>query len=101
MRRWTIPLSLAVLISCAGSGWAQGVCGDREKIVAALEQGYGERKSAVALTDSGGLVELYVAADGSWTLLYTVPAGLTCFLAAGEAWESWAARPDSPKTRVH
>ncbi len=101
MWRWTFPLSLVVLISCAGSGWAQGVCGDREKIVAALEQAYGERKSAVALTGSGGLVELYVAADGSWTLLYTVPAGPTCLLAAGEAWESLAASPNPPKTRVH
>jgi hypothetical protein len=96
-----ILCALAGLIFCSGSGRAQGVCGDRDEIVAALEQTYGERKTAVALSGGGGLVELYTAADGRWTLLYTAPAGPTCLLAAGEAWQSWATPVETPKTRTH
>ena len=92
---------MAGLLFCSNAGWAQGVCDDRADIVATLELAYGERKAAVALSGSGGLVELYTADDGSWTLLYTVPDGLTCLLAAGEAWESWAPAPVTPHVRTH
>lgn len=33
------------------------------------------------------LVELYVSATGSYTILTTAPLGLTCILSTGEGWE--------------
>ncbi|MDH3704152.1 MAG: hypothetical protein OEU46_22875 [Alphaproteobacteria bacterium] len=101
MRQWIYFCALAGLLSCSDAGRAQGVCDDRADIVATLEHAYGERKVAVALSVSGGLVELYTAVDGSWTLLYTVPDGPTCLLAAGEAWESWVPAPVTPETKFH
>lgn len=101
MRQWSYFCALAGLLFCSDAGRAQGLCDDRADIVATLEHAYGERKVAVALSGSGGLVELYTAVDGSWTLLYTVPDGPTCLLAAGEAWERWAPAPVTPDTRTH
>lgn len=34
------------------------------------------------------LTELYLSPTGSWTLLTTAPAGMTCILASGEGWEN-------------
>lgn len=80
---------------------AQSVCGDRDEIVDALDRAHGERKTAVALAASGGVVELFTAADGGWTLLYTLPGGVACLLAVGEAWEAWRPAPVEPRTRTH
>lgn len=67
---------------------AQMVCGERKEIVKALEEGHEEQKTAAGLTGSGGLVELFTADTGSWTLLMTLPTGLTCLLSSGSNWES-------------
>ncbi len=101
MRRWILICTFAGLFSCSEFGQAQGVCGSRVEIAAALEHAYSERKAAMALSGSGGLVELYMAADGRWTLLYSMPGGPTCFLAAGEAWENWTPEAETPETKTH
>ena len=93
--------AFAALFSWSGSGQAQAACGSRNEIAAALERDHGERPAAIGLSGGGALVELYTAADGSWTLLYTVPGGPSCLLAAGEAWEGRSAAAQTPKPRSH
>lgn len=67
------------------------VCGERAGIVEALENGHQEQKAAAGLTGNGGLIELFTAETGSWTLLMTVPGGPTCLLSTGQDWEhDWA-----------
>ena len=51
------------------------------------------------LSGSGGLVELYTAATGTWTLLLTIPGGPTCLLGSGDEWEGWKPSFD-PKDRT-
>ncbi len=68
---------------------SQMVCGERVEIVKALESGHQEQKTAAGLSGNGGLVELFTAVEGSWTLLLTVPGGPTCLLGSGEDWEGW------------
>ena len=72
---------------------AQMVCGERQEIVRALESGHKERQAGVAISGSGGLVELFKSRGGrTWTLLLTIPGGPTCLLGSGENWE--ALEPD-------
>jgi hypothetical protein len=61
-------------------------CGERAPIVSALKNRYGESLSAFGLAGDGSLVELYVSASGSWTLLVTAPRGATCLVAGGHDW---------------
>lgn len=98
MRPWILFGAFAALVSWSGSGQAQGACGSLDEIAAALERTHGERQAARGLSGGGALVELFTATDGSWTLLYTLPGGPTCLLAAGEAWESRSAAAAAPKT---
>ena len=83
-------LAAAVLTTVAATpAAAQSVCGERVEIVNALEAAHKERKAAAGLSGNGGVVELFTAINGTWTLLLTLPGGPTCMLGAGEAWEGW------------
>lgn len=63
-------------------------CAERGKALDHLARKYGEAAVARGLASNGGLVELLTAADGeTWSLLITLPDGVTCLIAAGESWE--------------
>jgi hypothetical protein len=66
---------------------AQTVCGDREKMIHHLGDGYKESRSGIGLAANGSVVELFTAETGSWTMLATVPGGPTCVMGSGEGWE--------------
>lgn len=81
-------LALLAVLLLAPPAAAQDACADRDLVAARLFGGYGERRIASGLASHGGLVELYRAGSGSWTLLIVRPNGLACLIAAGEAWQS-------------
>lgn len=62
-------------------------CEKRADIVSKLKTKYGEVRRGAGLESETGVVELYVAKSGSWTLLVTLPNGLSCPVAVGEAWQ--------------
>jgi hypothetical protein len=66
---------------------AQGVCGERTKILKQLQQGYEEQPVGMGLAANGAVLEVLTSEAGSWTILVTLPQGATCILATGESWE--------------
>lgn len=79
-------LTAAVLISTAN---AQAVCGKRTEIVKQLSKKYGETRRSVGLQRGRGVVEVYASEKtGTWTILITNARGLSCLMAAGEAFEA-------------
>ncbi|MEM9736358.1 MAG: hypothetical protein AAF908_07110 [Pseudomonadota bacterium] len=74
------------------------LCGKREQIVKQLEGRYGEAPTAIGLADGAGVMEIYAnPTSGSWTIVITNPQGLTCLMAAGQAFERMEIAPgDSP-----
>ena len=64
------------------------VCDDRTKIVSSLSNDYKETRESIGLANSGSVVEVFSATDGSWSMIVTRPDGLTCLIAAGRNWES-------------
>lgn len=71
---------------------AQGpICDKRTNVMSHLARKYSELPIALGVASNGGLVELLTSEKGStWTLIITLPNGLTCLMAAGESWESMA-----------
>lgn len=64
-------------------------CGKRTDLLKHLASRFSEAPVASGVTENGGMVEVLASNDGAtWTLLVTVPGGLTCLLAAGEGWEN-------------
>ena len=71
-----------------GTASAQAICGKRDDIVAQLEKKYGETRRSVGVQEGRGVVEVYASSStGSWTILITNPRGMSCLMAAGEAFE--------------
>ncbi|MBL4784195.1 MAG: hypothetical protein JKY49_02080 [Cohaesibacteraceae bacterium] len=67
---------------------AQNPCSSREKMVNLLSKRYLEMPRAIGLVSSRGVIELFVAKSGSWTMLITNTSGKACILAAGKYWQA-------------
>ena len=65
---------------------AHARCGDREAVLNNLEEKYSEVPESRGLASNGSVVEIVVSPSGSFTILYTMPNGLACVMAAGESW---------------
>ena len=92
-RMFAIPLVIAaaaltitLLIPLPAS--AQAVCGKRNALLKQLEGSYKEAPMSMALAANGSVVEVTRSDKGTWTILLTNPAGVTCLMAAGENWEN-------------
>ncbi len=69
----------------------QGTCGPHALIVERLATGYGESRQSIGLAPNNTLVETFASAEtGSWTITVTNAAGITCLVAAGQAYEHLA-----------
>ena len=64
------------------------LCGERDQILAQLEELHGEKPQALGLSADGGVVEVLVSPKGGWTILVTYPSRSTCVVAVGENWEA-------------
>ncbi|MBK1636734.1 hypothetical protein [Rhodovulum adriaticum] len=61
-------------------------CAPRAEALVQLAQHYGEALQATGLVGDHALVELFAnPRTGSWTILATLPSGLSCVVAAGDA----------------
>ena len=83
--------SVAALTSNVAA--AQGAsCAKREMIVERLSHKYGETRQSAGLNQNNGMVEVFAWEEsGTWTILVTMPNGISCLMAAGNAWEGLAA----------
>jgi hypothetical protein len=80
-----VPL-LVFAVPTQAAAPEEPICGEREIFVDRLVQGFGERPASVGLGSDGNVVEVFRSDGGSWTLLITKPGGISCVIAAGEAW---------------
>jgi hypothetical protein len=54
-----------------------------------MARSYGELPRGVGVTDAGNLLEVLSAGDGAtWSIIVTTPDGMSCLVAAGEAWKA-------------
>lgn len=82
-----IVTAVAVVTALALPALAQSVCGERNKFLNHLSNGYSEAPVAMGLVSNGSILEVLASKDGSWTIIVTRPDGMSCVVAAGEAWE--------------
>jgi hypothetical protein len=81
-------LMLAPLSSPAQAG-AQ--CAPRDTVLGQLGQTWGETRHGMGLAANAGVMELFANPDtGSWTITVTLPDGMTCLVASGQAFEATA-----------
>ena len=64
-------------------------CTDRKYVLDHLSTQYKEVPIAMGITNDGSVLEILSSKAGkSWTIILTMPNGMSCMIAAGENWES-------------
>ena len=77
---------------------AEPACASHEAVSKQLEQRHAEVPVAMALADSGKLLQVFARADGdSWTMVLTQPDGTSCVAASGRYWQPVTAKPLGPE----
>lgn len=86
--------ALAFLLVGAGTASAQSpMCTTYDKLTEALGGKFGEKRKAIGLVSSSGLMEVFVSDKGTWTVIVTSPRKVSCVVAAGHSWDE----PPAPK----
>ena len=95
-------LTSALLAGLATSASAQNAanCAPRDKVIERLTTGFGETRQSIGLGANNALVEVFASTEsGTWTITVTLPNGVTCLVASGQAFETLAeALPAKGKT---
>lgn len=74
------------------------LCDQRENVVGELAAEFQEKPVAVGLQGNGTLLELFASKEtGSWTVLITLPSGVTCLTLVGDSFEMLPPQPDGPR----
>lgn len=64
-------------------------CAKRTILVQKLNERYGETQQSTGLTPGGHVFETFAHPEtGTWTLLITLPEGISCMVASGKAYQN-------------
>lgn len=88
----TLSLGIGALLLAASHAFGQtpATCGPRERVVERLASVYGESRRAIGLSARNRVLEVFASeASGTWTVTITLPDGVTCLVASGEAFEAF------------
>ena len=61
-------------------------CGERQMVLGSLKKDYKEVQDAIGISNGGGLIEVFVSPEGSFSITVTSPSKITCIISAGENW---------------
>jgi len=90
MKRQFLALSLGVgaMILATSHAFAQQQCANRALVVERLFDTYGESRQSIGLGANNSVIEVFASSEtGTWTITVTNPAGVTCLVASGQAFE--------------
>lgn len=66
-------------------------CAPRDTVVDRLAEGYGETRRSIGLGANNAVMEVFASDEtGTWTITVTLPNGMTCLVASGQAFETMA-----------
>lgn len=94
MTRILKSLAIAAILTAPLDANAQQNCAPRDVVLQHLSERFGESRQAIGMGPDGRVVEVFAAlGTGSWTITITLPNGLTCLVASGDAYENLAEDP--------
>jgi hypothetical protein len=66
-------------------------CGPRDAVLRQLAETFGETRQSVGIGSDNAVVEIFASDEtGSWTILVTLPSGVSCLVASGQSFEEVA-----------
>lgn len=83
---FAITISFIVAAGLGSVAHSAPQCNERDDVLELLAKKYQETPIAIGVTNTGGLLEVLTAKNGSWTMIVTTALGMSCLAAAGEGW---------------
>lgn len=86
-----LPAALTAAFMCAATGSAFGIevqCAKQGLMQQLLAEKYKEAPVGVGTVNRDRYMQLFVSAEGTWTMLMTQTDGQSCIIASGENWDS-------------
>lgn len=83
-------LSVLVLNVSAATAQSGQKCAPRPVVLKKLSETYGESRQSIGLSGGNQVVEMFASDSGSWTIVVTLPSGISCITAAGQSFENLA-----------
>ena len=65
---------------------ASAPCDARERLVEALASKFKEKPVSRGLTDTGQVIEVFASTTGSFSVVLSLPTGVSCLMSSGEHW---------------
>ena len=62
-------------------------CGRHEELAKYLAEHFFERSLGAGLTRDGKLLEIFISEKGTWTVLVSLPTGISCIVSEGTDWQ--------------
>lgn len=89
--KWSLIAASAALaaIGVAPTAYAAAPCQERGAVLNKLAKSYAETPVAIGMASNGGVLEVLAteADTGSFTIIVTMPNGMSCMLASGKHFE--------------
>ena len=87
--RWIRIAAIGVTLALSTlSAQAQFICDGHGDLVAGLAQAFQQKQIGYGVVGQAAIVEVYVSASGTWTMLVTDVQGRSCIFATGDGWEN-------------
>ena len=67
---------------------AAPACLPHQQVEDQLHRAYAEKKIGHGISGDGNLIEVFMSSAGSFTVIKTSPAGVSCIVDYGEGWQS-------------
>ena len=88
---FALSLGFGGLILATHQGFAAPQCGPRAEVIAQLTSRFGETRRGIGIASNNAMVEVFASSTtGTWTILATLPEGVSCLVASGESYETLA-----------
>lgn len=89
--RWITIAAIGTALALSTlSAQAQFICGGHSDLVAALAKALQQKQIGYGVVGQAAIVEVYVSASGTWSMLVTDVQGRSCIFATGDGWENTA-----------
>ncbi len=85
--QFTVPAAQAEIAKCA----------PRSGMVDVLKTKYSEQQNGFGFVNQATVFELFVSKAGTWTMLATTTAGISCIIGAGTNWQGMV--PPDPNVK--
>ena len=96
--KYTLAIA-TFLFPAVGLAQTSPKCAARDTVIEQLAARYGESRHGIGLAANNAVMELFASDEtGTWTILITLPNGLTCLVASGENYETVPAAPQGDPT---